>query len=113
MPPSTLGRPRAATGFLVASKTRFVRTDYRPRVERRLPASVSRFRDDCRPKCADQATGDHDMARVDVLRNKAEEYLEKARAISDRQRARLVLLQAHNYLKRAEETEARQLSARR
>jgi hypothetical protein len=53
------------------------------------------------------------MADVDVLRNKAEEYLEKARAISDRQRARLVLLQAHNYLKRAEETEARQLSARR
>src|SRR5262245_14347030 len=39
------------------------------------------------------------MGRVDVLRNKAEEYLEKARAISDRQRARLLLLQAHNYLK--------------
>jgi hypothetical protein len=35
---------------------------------------------------------------VDVLRNKAEEYLEKARAISDRQRARLLLVQAHNYL---------------
>jgi hypothetical protein len=29
------------------------------------------------------------MGSVDVLRNKAEEYLEKARAISDRQRARL------------------------
>jgi hypothetical protein len=39
------------------------------------------------------------MGSVDVLRNKAEEYLEKARAISDRQRARLLLLQAHNYLK--------------
>jgi hypothetical protein len=62
----------------------------------------------CRP-----SNGDHDMADVDVLRNKAEEYLEKARAISNRQRARLVLLQAHNYLKRAEEAEAQQLSARR
>jgi hypothetical protein len=39
------------------------------------------------------------MGSVDVLRNKAEEYLEKARAISDRQRARLLLVQAHNYLK--------------
>jgi hypothetical protein len=58
-------------------------------------------------------TGGRDMGRVDVLRNKAEEYLEKARAISDRQRARLLLLQAHNYLKCAEETEAQQLSARR
>ena len=52
------------------------------------------------------------MGSVDVLRNKAEEYLEKARAISDRQRARLLLVQAHNYLKCAEETEAQQLSAR-
>jgi hypothetical protein len=34
------------------------------------------------------------MGSVDVLRNKVEEYLEKARAISDRQRARLLLLQA-------------------
>ena len=57
-------------------------------------------------------TGDRGMG-VDVLRNKAEEYLEKARAISDRQRARLLLVQAHNYLKCAEETEAQQLSARR
>jgi hypothetical protein len=56
-------------------------------------------------------TGDGGMD-VDVLRNKAEEYLEKARAISDRQRARLLLVQAHNYLKCAEETEAQQLSAR-
>ena len=44
------------------------------------------------------------MGSVDVLRNKAEEYLEKARAISDRQHARLLLVQAHNYLKCAEET---------
>jgi hypothetical protein len=39
--------------------------------------------------------------------------LEKAHTISDRQRVRLLLVQAHNYLKDAEETEARQLSARR
>jgi hypothetical protein len=71
------------------------------------------FCHDCRPKCADQGTGDRGMGSVDVLRNKAEEYLEKARAISDRQRARLLLVQAHNYLKCAEETEAEQLSARR
>ena len=53
------------------------------------------------------------MGRVDLLRNKAEKYLEKALAISDRQRARLLLVQAHNLLKSAEETEAEQLSARR
>jgi hypothetical protein len=57
--------------------------------------------------------GDWGMGSVEVLRNKTEEYLEKARAISDRQRARLLLLQAHNCLKCAEETEAQQLSARR
>lgn len=90
-------------------------------VERRLPgppktgaaAGVPTFCHDWRPRCADQATGGRGMGRVDVLRNKAEEYLEKARAVSDRQRARLLLLQAHNYLKCAEETEAQQLSARR
>ena len=53
------------------------------------------------------------MGSVDLLRSKAEEYLEKARGISDRQRVRLLLVQAHNYLKSAEETEAQQLSARR
>src|ERR1700730_6122884 len=74
---------------------------------------VSIFCHDCWSKCADQGTGDRGMGSVDVLRNKAEEYLEKARAISDRQRARLLLVQAHNYLKCAEETEAQQLSARR
>ena len=47
---------------------------------------------------------------ADLLRNRAEEYLEKARAVSDRHRARLLLVQAHNYFKRAEETEAEQLS---
>jgi len=60
-----------------------------------------------------QATGDCDMSTVELLRNRAEECLEKARAVSDRQRARLLLVQAHNYLKRAEETEAEQLSAQR
>jgi hypothetical protein len=39
--------------------------------------------------------------------------LEKARAINNRQRARLLLVHAHNYLKCAEETEAQQLSAGR
>jgi uncharacterized protein HemY len=53
------------------------------------------------------------MGTVDLLRSKAEKYLEKARAISDRQRARLLLVKAHNYLKSAEEAEAQQLSARR
>jgi hypothetical protein len=52
------------------------------------------------------------MNVVDSLRNKAETYLEKARQVSDRQRARLLVVQAHNYLKRAEEKEAEQLSAR-
>jgi hypothetical protein len=52
------------------------------------------------------------MGTVDLLRTKAEECLEKARTINDRQRVRLLLVQAHNYLKYAEETEAQQLSAR-
>ncbi|TMJ82931.1 MAG: hypothetical protein E6G76_22370 [Alphaproteobacteria bacterium] len=53
------------------------------------------------------------MGNVDLWRRKAEACLEKAHAVSDRQRARLLLVQAHNYLKHAEETEAQQLSARR
>ena len=53
------------------------------------------------------------MGSVDLWRRKAEACLEKAHGISDRQRARLLLVKAHNYLKDAEETEARQLSARR
>jgi hypothetical protein len=53
------------------------------------------------------------MGRIDLWRRKAEDCLEEAHAISDRQRARLLLVQAHNYLKKAEETEAQQLSARR
>jgi hypothetical protein len=52
------------------------------------------------------------MSVVESLQTKAEAYLEKARRMSDRQRARLLLVQAHNYLKRAEETEAEQLSGR-
>ena len=59
-----------------------------------------------------RATGDWLMGIVDLWRRKAEDCLEKAHAISDRQRARLLLVQAHNYLKKAEETEAQQLSAR-
>jgi hypothetical protein len=53
------------------------------------------------------------MGSVDLWRTKAEDCLQKAHAISDRQRARLLLVQAHNYLKNAEEAEAQQLSARR
>ena len=52
------------------------------------------------------------MEKVDTLRHRAEQYLERARAVSERQRARLLLVQAHNHLKRAEETEAEQLNAR-
>src|SRR5262249_43941961 len=100
----------------------------RPQVERRLPgpSTTERYRaprrrsgqrSDILPglagKLCRKARGDRGMGGVDVLRNKAEEYLEKARAISDRQRARLLLLQAHNSLKGAEEKKAQQLSARR
>ena len=52
------------------------------------------------------------MGGVELLRSKAVECLEKARLIGDRQRARFLLVQAHNYRKYAEETEAQQLSAR-
>ena len=65
---------------------------------------------------ADRATPDNEeecgMSAVECFRSKAEAYLEKARKVSDRSRARLLLVQAHNYLKCAEETEAEQLSAR-
>jgi hypothetical protein len=57
-------------------------------------------------------SGDLIMENVDTLRHRAEQYLERARAVSDRQRARLLLLQAHNQLKRAEEKEAEELNAR-
>jgi hypothetical protein len=60
-----------------------------------------------------RVTGVWLMGSIDMWRRKAEVCLEKAHAISDRQRARLLLVQAHNYLKHAEETEAQQLSARR
>jgi hypothetical protein len=53
------------------------------------------------------------MASIEFLRKRAEEYLEKARRVSERQKARLLLVQAHNYLKHAEEQEAQELSARR
>jgi len=62
---------------------------------------------------ASRGNGDGSMDSVELLRSKAEEYLEKARAINNRQRARLLLVHAHNYLKCAEETEAQQLSAGR
>ena len=52
------------------------------------------------------------MENVDMLRHRAEKYLERARAVSDRQRARLLLVQAHKDLKRAEEREAEELNAR-
>src|SRR5262249_40062397 len=51
------------------------------------------------------------MGGVELLRSKAEECLEKARVIGDRQRARFLLVQAHNYLKYAEETDAQQWAA--
>jgi hypothetical protein len=64
------------------------------------------------PKCAD-GNGGRRMASIEFLRKRAEEYLEKARRVSERQKARLLLVQAHNYLKHAEEQEAQELSARR
>jgi hypothetical protein len=52
------------------------------------------------------------MGDLERLRRRADECLQKAQEIGSRQRARLLMLQAHNYLKDAEETEARQLNAR-
>jgi hypothetical protein len=80
---------------------------------REMDKEPSTFCHHCWSECRIQVTGECGMGTVDLLRNRAEEYLEKARAVSDRQRARLLLLQAHNHLKHAEETEAQQLSARR
>jgi hypothetical protein len=52
------------------------------------------------------------MSRVEVFRRRAEECLERASKVSERQRVRLLLVQAHNHLKQAEEIEAQELNAR-
>ena len=52
------------------------------------------------------------MKTVELFRRRAEECLERATKVSERQRVRLLLVQAHNHLKRAEETEAQELNAR-
>jgi hypothetical protein len=52
------------------------------------------------------------MRSVELFRRRAEECLEKAKAASERQSVRLLLVQAHNHLKRAEEIEAQELNAR-
>jgi hypothetical protein len=52
------------------------------------------------------------MGSVEFLRKRAEECLEMAEAVDDRRRARLLLVQANEYLSLAEETEAQQFNAR-
>jgi hypothetical protein len=55
------------------------------------------------------------MRSVELFRRRAEECLDKAKAVSERherQAVRLLLVQAHNHLKQAEETEAQELNAR-
>jgi hypothetical protein len=52
------------------------------------------------------------MRNVELFRRRAEECLERASQVSERQRVRLLLVQAHNHLKQAEETEAQELNAR-
>ena len=77
------------------------------------PATRSDICHDCGLQWAHTSNGGWLMGSVDLWRRKAEACLEKAHVVSDRQRARLLIVQAHNYLKAAEETEAQQLSARR
>jgi hypothetical protein len=76
-----------------------------------VTAGFSRFCHDCENN-GPSSVGGLIMENVDMLRHRAEKYLERARAVSDRQRARLLLLQAHDQLKRAEEREAEELNAR-
>lgn len=52
------------------------------------------------------------MGELERLRQRADECLQKAQEVGNRQRARLLMVQAHNYLKTAEEAEARQFNAR-
>ena len=61
---------------------------------------------------ADVSIGGSIMTSVELFRRRAQELLERASKVSDRQRVRLLLLQAHNHLKQAEETEAQELNAR-
>jgi hypothetical protein len=51
------------------------------------------------------------MGNLDRIRRLAEECLEKAKTVPSRQGARSLLVQAHNFLKTVEETEAQQLKA--
>jgi hypothetical protein len=52
------------------------------------------------------------MTSIELFRRRAEQLLREASLVGDRQRARLLLVQAHNHLKQAEETEAEELNAR-
>jgi hypothetical protein len=52
------------------------------------------------------------MGDLERLRQRADECLQKAQEVGNRQRARVLMLQAHDLLKVAEETEARRLHAR-
>ncbi len=52
------------------------------------------------------------MKNVELFRRRAKECLERASQLSERQRVRLLLVQAHNHLKQAEEAEAQELNAR-
>ena len=52
------------------------------------------------------------MKTVELFRRRAEECLKRASQVSERQHIRLLLVQVHNHLKRAEETEAQELNAR-
>jgi hypothetical protein len=52
------------------------------------------------------------MRNVELFRRRAEECLERASKVSERQMVRLLLVQAHNHLKQAEEIEAQELNAR-
>jgi hypothetical protein len=56
--------------------------------------------------------GGSGMSSVELFRRRAEECLQKASKVSERQRVRLLLVQAHNHLKQAEEMEAQELNAR-
>ena len=73
--------------------------------------NASHFRHDLRYIHAGTVGGSI-MRSAELFRRRAEECLNKAKTVSGRQTVRLLLVQAHNHLKQAEEAEAEDLNAR-
>jgi hypothetical protein len=87
--------------------------EWKPADGVKFPAAINEFLPRfALPSPFSVCRGEYRMTNIELFRRRAEECLRKANAVSDRHRARLLLVEAHNQLKSAEELEAEQLTAR-